>query len=161
MVSWSHRFSHQTPSNVPSHGWDQFPSWVSPTSEKHFDHSVSLILFVPQSVTVAVSFTFYILSLHLFCFPVPSLPSQRVRQSPPSWLSEAACWPVLPTPSNVSYRGLGIAAAAIWFSNAVLFIFCWKLCSVLIEKKRKSFPFYWYTYYTEDWIPQGYCHTST
>lgn len=35
MVSWSHGSSYQTSSNAPSHGWDQFPSWVSPTPEKH------------------------------------------------------------------------------------------------------------------------------
>lgn len=111
--------------------------------------SVPLIFFVPQSVTAAVSFTFYILSLYLFCFPLPALPSQQEWQSPPSWLSAAACGLSFP-PHQTFHIRVSAWLLPFDFSNAVLIIFCWK-----------SFPFYWYTYYTEDWVPQGYCHTST
>lgn len=139
MVSWSHGSSHQASSNVPSHGWDQFPRWLGPTPEKHFGHSVPLIFFVPQSVTAAVSFTFYILSLHLFCFPLPALPSQQEWQSPPSWLSAAACGLSFP-PHQTFHIRVSALLLPFDFSNAVLIIFCWKLFSVLTEEKIKKFP---------------------
>lgn len=159
MVSWSHGSSHQTSSKVPSPGWDQFPIWVSPTPEKHLDHSVSLIflsLSLSPKLSALPSTSYHLVASLPFPPPITSI-SAGVAVT--SFLALCRClWPGLPTSSNFSYCGLGIA---FWFSNAVLIIFCSTLFSVLIEKNLKSFPLYWYTYYREDWIPQGYRHTST